>query len=121
MLVKRVLDAVFATLALVTLCLPMPVVALPVKLISSGPVLYRQQRCGLSSRLFACYKFRSMIAEAGSRKAAVGHLNEQSGWALKIRDDPRTTKVRQFLRRFSIDEWPLFWNVLRGEMSFVGP
>ena len=99
----------------------MPVVELPVKLISSGPVLFRQQRCGLSGRLFACYKFRSMIAEAESRKAEVEHLDEKSGPAFKIRHDPRTTKVGQYLRRFSIDERPQFWNVLRGEMSFVRP
>ena len=121
LLVKRVLDAVFAALALVALCLPMLVVALLVKLTSKGPVLFRQQRCGLNGRLFGCYKFRSMIAEAESRKAEVEHLNEKSGPAFKIRDDPRTTKVGQYLRRFSIDEWPQFWNVLRGEMSFVGP
>ena len=121
MLVKRVLDAVFTALALEALCLLMPVVGLPVKLTPNGPVLFRQQSCGLSGRLFAYYKFRSMIAEAASRKVEVEHLNEKSGPAFKIRDDPRTTKVRQFLRRFSIDEWPLFWNVLRGEMSFVGP
>ena len=101
LLVKRVLDAVF-----VALCLPMLVVALLVKLISSGPVLFRQQRCGLGGRLFACYKFRSMIAEAESRKAEVEHLDEKSGPAFKIRHDLRTTKVGQYLRRFSIDERP---------------
>ena len=96
--VKRVLDAVF-----VALCLPMLVVAVPVKLTPKGPVLFRQQRCGLNGRLFACYKFRSMIAEAESRKAEGEHLNEKSGPAFKIRDDPRTTKVGQYLRRIPID------------------
>ena len=116
LLVKRVLDVVFSAL-----CPPMLVVAPLAKLTSKGPAIFRQQRCGLISRLFVCYKFRSMIAEAESRKAEVEHLNEKSGPAFKIRDDPRTTKVGQYLRRFSIDEWPQFWNVLRGEMSFVGP
>ena len=84
----------------------MPVVAPPVKLVSSGPVLFRQQRCGLNGRLFACYKFRSMIAEAESRKAEVEHLDEKSEPAFKIRHDLRTTKVGQYLRRFSIDDRP---------------
>ena len=82
----------------------MPVVALPVKLISSGPVLFRRRRCGLGGRLFACYKFRSMDAKAESRKAEVEHLNKKSGPAFKIRDDPPTTNAGQYLRRLSIDE-----------------
>lgn len=121
LLAKRVLDAAFAAVALVALCFPMLAVALLVKLTSKGPVLFRQQRCGLNGRLFACYKFRSMIADAESRKAEFEHLNEKTGPAFKIRDDPRLTRIGQFLRRYSIDEWPQFWNVLRGEMSFVGP
>jgi len=108
LLVKRVLDAVFTAPALEALCLPMPVVGLPVKLTSNGPVLFRKQPCGLSGRLFAYYKFRSMIAEAASRKVEVEHLNEKSGPAFKIRDDPRTTIAGQYLRRLLIDEWPQF-------------
>ena len=94
LLIKRVLDAVF-----VALCLPMLVVAVPVKLTPKGPVLFRQQRCGLNGRLFACYKFRSMIADAESKRAEVEHLNEKSGPAFKIRDDPHTTNAGQYLMK----------------------
>ena len=106
MLVKRVLDAVFAGLARWPWSRCAFRCQLPVKLISSGPVLFRPRRCGLGGRLFACYKFRSMIAEAESRKTEVEHLDEKSGPAFKIRHDPGTTKVGQYLRRFSTDERP---------------
>ncbi len=121
LLVKRVGDSLLAAGSLLVLCVPMIAVALLVKLTSKGPVLFRQQRCGLNGRLFTCYKFRSMVADAESRRVDVEHLNEKDGPAFKIRDDPRLTSIGRFLRRFSIDEWPQFWNVLRGEMSMVGP
>ena len=121
LMLKRGFDAAFAALGLVGLCLPMLIVALLVKATSNGPVLFKQRRCGLNGRLFDCYKFRSMVEDAEAKRAAVEHLNEKDGPAFKIRDDPRLTPVGRFLRRFSVDEWPQFWNVLRGEMSFVGP
>ena len=121
LLAKRCLDAAAAAASLVALCVPMALVALLVKTTSRGPVLFRQQRCGLNGRLFTCYKFRSMVLGAEARREELEHLNEKDGPAFKIRDDPRLTPVGGFLRRFSIDEWPQFWNVLRGEMSFVGP
>lgn len=121
LMLKRGFDAGFAALGLVGLCLPMLVVALLVKATSSGPVLFKQRRCGLNGRLFDCYKFRSMVEDAEAKRPEVEHLNEKDGPAFKIRDDPRLTPVGRFLRRFSVDEWPQFWNVLRGEMSFVGP
>lgn len=121
LLVKRCLDAAFAAASLAVLGLPMALVSLLVKVTSKGPVLFRQQRCGLNGRLFTCYKFRSMVEGADSRRQELEHLNEKDGPAFKIRNDPRLTPIGGILRRFSIDEWPQFWNVLRGEMSFVGP
>lgn len=121
LLVKRCLDTLFAAGSLAVLSVPLAVVSLLVKLTSDGSVLFRQQRCGLNGRLFTCYKFRSMVEGSESRRQELEHLNEKNGPAFKIRNDPRLTPIGGFLRRFSIDEWPQFWNVLRGDMSFVGP
>lgn len=121
LLVKRGFDAVFSVSSLLVLCVPMALVGLLVKLTSAGPALFRQRRCGLNGRLFTCYKFRSMVVDAESRRHELEHLNEKDGPAFKIRNDPRLTPIGGFLRRFSIDEWPQFWNVLRGDMSLVGP
>ncbi len=121
LLVKRGFDAVFSFSSLLVLGVPMAIVGLLVKLTSAGPVFFRQRRCGLNGRLFTCYKFRSMVADAESRRHEVEHLNEKDGPVFKIRDDPRLTPIGSFLRRFSIDELPQFWNVLRGDMSLVGP
>jgi len=92
-----------------------------VKLTSPGTVLYRQTRCGLGGRRFLLYKFRSMAADADARRAEVEQLNELDGPAFKMADDPRCTPLGRWLRRFSLDELPQLWNVLRGDMSFVGP
>ncbi len=119
--VKRISDALLSAAALVVLSAPMLAVAALVKLTSRGPVLFRQRRCGLNGRLFTCYKFRSMVVGAESRQRGLEHLNEKDGPAFKIREDPRLTPVGALLRRFSIDEWPQFWNVLKGDMSIVGP
>ena len=121
LLVKRCLDVLGAGACLLLLSVPMAVVAVMVKLTSPGPALFRQPRCGLNGRLFTCYKFRSMVEGAESLREEVRHLNEKDGPAFKVRNDPRLTPIGRFLRRFSIDEWPQFWNILRGEMSFVGP
>ena len=118
---KRVSDALLATAGLMALGVPMLVVAVLVKFTSRGPVLFRQQRCGLNGRLFTCYKFRSMVADAESKLRGLEHLNEKNGPAFKISDDPRLTPIGGFLRRYSIDEWPQFWNVLKGDMSIIGP
>ena len=119
--VKRVSDALLASAGLIALGAPMLAVAVLVKFTSRGPVLFRQQRCGLNGRLFTCYKFRSMVADAESKQRGLEHLNEKDGPAFKISDDPRLTPIGGFLRRFSIDEWPQFWNVLKGDMSIIGP
>ena len=97
------------------------VIALAVKLDSSGSVFYRDRRVGLGEREFGMFKFRSMYVDAGERQAALEVDNEASGPLFKIKDDPRVTRAGRILRRYSLDEFPQVLNVLRGEMSLVGP
>jgi lipopolysaccharide/colanic/teichoic acid biosynthesis glycosyltransferase len=118
---KRILDVLGAVIGLVVLSPLMAAVAVGVKLTSPGPILFRQVRTGLGGEPFEILKFRTMSTSADSRKAEVLHLNEQDGPAFKIKNDPRVTKLGKFLRRSSIDELPQLWNVLRGEMTLVGP
>ncbi len=118
---KRLLD--IATSA-VLLVLALPVVlgiAVGIKLTGRGAVLYRQTRCGLNGRRFTLYKFRTMISGAEAKQGELLHLNEMNGPVFKLKDDPRVTWIGRFLRRFSLDELPQLWNVLRGDMSLVGP
>ncbi len=96
-------------------------IAVAVKLTSRGPVFYSQERDGWGGRVFTIYKFRSMVADADARKHEVAHLNHQDGPAFKIEDDPRMTWLGRLLRATSFDELPQIWNVLRGDMSLVGP
>lgn len=119
--VKRVFDVALASLSLLILGLPMLVLALLVRATSKGPAIFRQVRCGLSGRRFTFYKFRSMVDNAEQLQQELAHLNERDGPAFKMRRDPRLTAIGRYLRRFSIDEWPQIWNILRGDMSFVGP
>ncbi len=117
---KRLVDV---SMSLLLLALGLPVVlaiALTIKL-TGGGVLYRQIRCGLNGRRFTLYKFRTMIAGAEAAQRDLLHLNEMNGPAFKIKRDPRVTWVGRILRRFSLDELPQLWNVLRGDMSLVGP
>jgi exopolysaccharide biosynthesis polyprenyl glycosylphosphotransferase len=118
---KRVFDVVFAALSLALLSPLMLTIAAAIRVTSPGPVLFRQTRCGLGGRHFTLYKFRSMINNAEQLKAELHQLNELDGPVFKISDDPRITPVGRWLRRFSIDELPQLWNILRGDMSFVGP
>ncbi len=121
LLVKRLLDLTLGTL-LVVLALPIvATVALALKLTSGGAVLFRQTRCGLNGRLFTLYKFRTMVENAEERRGEVAHLNEMDGPVFKARRDPRVTRLGRLLRKFSLDELPQFWNVLKGDMSLVGP
>ncbi len=118
---KRALDVAVSAVML-ALAAPIIVVsALVIKLTSPGSVLFKQRRMGLNGRLFTLYKFRTMIEDAHARREEVAHLNEMNGPAFKLKDDPRVTTVGRFLRRFSLDELPQFWNVLKGDMSLVGP
>jgi exopolysaccharide biosynthesis polyprenyl glycosylphosphotransferase len=118
--VKRVTDVVLAGAALVLLMPAMAIIGLLVRLTSPGPVIFRQVRCGLNGRKFICYKFRSMCKDAEQMRPALEHLSSRET-AFKIPGDPRLTPIGGFLRKFSIDEWPQLWNVVKGEMSVVGP
>jgi exopolysaccharide biosynthesis polyprenyl glycosylphosphotransferase len=124
-LLKRALDFFVSLVALLILAPVLVVVALSVKLDSRGPVLFGQTRVGRGGRPFRILKFRTMVADAETLKSQVAHLNRhlRDGDArmFKITDDPRTTRVGRVLRRFSLDELPQLWNVVRGDMSLVGP
>jgi len=118
---KRYTDMVGACIGLVLLAPLFALVAAAVKLTSPGPVFFQQYRTGLGGRQFILYKFRSMNIDAESRKGELLSLNEQDGPAFKMQRDPRVTRLGQLLRKTSIDELPQLWNVLKGDMSLVGP
>jgi exopolysaccharide biosynthesis polyprenyl glycosylphosphotransferase len=120
LLAKRAIDVLGALAALILLSPFLLLVALLVKATSRGPVIFRQQRCGLNGRTFTFYKFRSMVEDAEARVHEVAHLNTKH-IVMKIPNDPRQTALGKWLRRFSIDELPQLFNVLRGDMSLVGP
>jgi exopolysaccharide biosynthesis polyprenyl glycosylphosphotransferase len=118
---KRLLDILLGSVLLL-LTLPLCLLtAAAIKLTSRGPVLFRQRRVGRGGRVFTMYKFRSMYADAEARRVRCELANEMDGPVFKIADDPRITPLGRWLRRSSIDELPQLFNVLRGEMSLVGP
>lgn len=121
LLLKRLVDVIGAAFALLILFPILASAAVAIKLTSRGPVLYAQDRFGLYRRRFRMYKLRTMVENAELLQTELEELNEASGPVFKIRDDPRVTRVGRFLRRMSIDEIPQLLNVLRGEMSLVGP
>ena len=121
LLLKRAIDLVFSAIGLFAGSPIFAAVAVAIKLDSSGPVLYRAPRLGLKGRRFLCCKFRTMATNADSLKEKLRELNEREGPFFKLANDPRVTRVGRFLRRYSLDELPQLWNVLRGEMSLVGP
>jgi exopolysaccharide biosynthesis polyprenyl glycosylphosphotransferase len=118
---KRVLDITVASGALVLASPLMLLTAIVIKLDSRGPVLFKQIRVGKDGEHFGCYKFRSMYVDAEQRKAALMAMNEADGPVFKMQNDPRTTRVGRVIRKLSIDELPQLFNVLKGEMSLVGP
>jgi exopolysaccharide biosynthesis polyprenyl glycosylphosphotransferase len=118
---KRIFDAALSFAALIVFSPLLLCIAAMIRMTSPGPVLFRQTRCGLGGRRFMLYKFRSMINNAEQMRAELHQLNELDGPVFKISDDPRITTVGRWLRRFSLDELPQLWNILRGDMSFVGP
>jgi exopolysaccharide biosynthesis polyprenyl glycosylphosphotransferase len=120
LLMKRCVDIALAAAGLLVLAPFGFVIVALIRLSSPGPAIFRQVRCGLNGRRFVFYKFRSMCQNAEQLKDSLAHLNVRQT-AFKIPDDPRLTPVGRFLRKFSIDEWPQLWNVLRGDMSLVGP
>jgi len=121
LLAKRVTDLAGSIVAMVVLSPVFVISAILVKATSRGPVFFTQERTGLNGRTFTLYKFRSMYKDAEARRGALADRNEMSGPVFKIKDDPRITPVGKWMRRFSIDELPQFWNVLTGDMSLVGP
>jgi lipopolysaccharide/colanic/teichoic acid biosynthesis glycosyltransferase len=118
---KRSFDLVVSLLTIVVLSPLLLAIALAVKLSSRGSVIYRSVRPGIGGAPFDCLKFRTMYRDADDRLPALEELNEASGALFKIRDDPRVTPVGRLLRRYSLDELPQLLNVVRGEMSLVGP
>ena len=121
LLIKRAMDVAVSAALLVVLFPFIMVVALLIKLTSKGPIIYKQVRCGLYGRKFVLYKFRSMREGAEDVLWEIKHLNEMGGPVFKMRNDPRVTPLGRSLRKSSVDEWPQFWNVLKGDMSLVGP
>ena len=120
-LVKRILDVTLSLALLVVVAPVLVAVGLMIKLTSKGPVLFRQERIGRNKRRFFIYKFRTMVPNAEKLQPALEVLNEAGGPVFKIRNDPRTTPLGRLLRRASLDELPQLFNVLRGDMSLVGP
>ena len=118
---KRALDLVLSSLILLTLSPLLILIAILIRLDSPGPIFYRSDRIGKKGRVFKCIKFRTMVADADRRLAELMHLNERDGVLFKITNDPRITRLGRFLRKYSLDELPQFLNVLKGDMSIVGP
>ena len=121
LIMKRVIDLIGSAALLVTLAPLFALVALLIKFDSPGPVLFTQERVGYNKRRLKVLKFRTMVIEAEQQQQILEHLNEAKGPVFKIKQDPRVTRIGTFLRRFSIDELPQLVNVLKGEMSLVGP
>ncbi len=121
LMMKRVLDIVLASAALVVLSPVLLALAVAVKCDSKGDVFYSSERIGKKGRVFRCLKFRTMVKDAERRRAEILHMNERDSVLFKITNDPRITKVGRILRKYSLDELPQFLNVLRGDMSLVGP
>lgn len=120
--IKRAFDIIFSLLVLVCLCWLFVTIAIAVKVDDpKGPVLFRQKRVTKGGREFTMYKFRSMCSDAEERLVELKALNEKTGPVFKMRDDPRVTRVGRLLRRMSLDELPQFANVLKGDLSVVGP
>jgi exopolysaccharide biosynthesis polyprenyl glycosylphosphotransferase len=121
LVIKRALDIVISSLVLLILAPVLVAVAIAIKIDSSGPVFYLSERIGKKGYVFRCIKFRTMIADADKRRSGLMHLNERDGVLFKISNDPRTTQLGRFLRKYSLDELPQLFNVLSGDMSLVGP
>ncbi len=118
---KRILDLLLSSAALIVLSPLIAATAVAVMLDSPGPIFYCSDRIGKKGRVFRCIKFRTMVADAERRRAEVLHMNERDGVLFKVSNDPRVTRVGRLLRKYSLDELPQFLNVLRGDMSMVGP
>ena len=118
---KRVFDVVFSVLALIVFAPVILAIAIAIKLDSPGPVFYSSERIGKKGVVFRCTKFRTMVRDAEKRRSEIMHMNERDGVLFKVSNDPRITRLGRFLRKYSLDELPQFFNVLKGDMSVVGP
>lgn len=118
---KRVMDILGAGCGLVLLSPVIIIVAILVKFSSKGPIFFSQKRVGKNGKEFNMYKFRSMVVNAEELKEKLAAQNEMSGPMFKMKDDPRVTKIGKFIRKTSLDELPQLWNVIKGDMSLVGP
>jgi len=118
---KRMFDLAASLFGLLLILPLFPFIVMLIKLETSGPIFFKQARVGYRGRMFHCFKFRSMAVDAEDQKEHMHHLNEATGAAFKIKNDPRITGVGSFLRRSSLDEFPQLFNVFRGDMSIVGP
>lgn len=119
--IKRLIDVVCSFLGVLVLSPLFIIIAIIIKITSKGPVFFSQKRVGKNGKEFYMYKFRSMVVNAEELKEKLAAQNEMSGPMFKMKDDPRVTKVGKFIRKTSIDELPQLWNVLKGDMSLVGP
>lgn len=120
MLYKRLVDYAIGMVGMAILAVMMPIIGLAIKLDSPGPIIFRQPRVGQNGRVFNIYKFRTMVADAEKLKAKLMAQNQMKGCLFKMEEDPRITRVGKWLRKFSLDEFPQFINVVKGEMSVVG-
>jgi exopolysaccharide biosynthesis polyprenyl glycosylphosphotransferase len=121
MVMKRLLDIAASSVALVLLSPVLLAIAIAVRMDTPGPILYPSERIGKKGRVFPCLKFRTMVPDAERRRTEVLHMNERDSVLFKITNDPRITRMGRFLRKYSLDELPQLLNVLRGDMSLVGP
>jgi len=119
--VKEILDFVFSFFIVLMISPVMLAIAIAIKIEDGGSIFFRQKRVGLNGRMFSCLKFRTMVENAEALRVRLENQNEQEGPVFKIKNDPRVTRVGRFLRKTSLDELPQFFNVLKGEMSIVGP
>ena len=119
--IKRIIDIMGALMGLILLSPLLLIVGILIKAESKGPIIFSQDRIGKNGKVFRMYKLRSMVANAEELKGTLMKENEMSGPMFKIKDDPRVTKIGKFIRKTSIDELPQLFNVLKGDMSLVGP
>ena len=119
--IKRLIDIICSFVGILVLSPLFIIIAIIIKFTSKGPVFFSQKRVGRNGKEFDMYKFRSMVVNAEELKEKLAAQNEMSGPMFKMKDDPRVTKVGKFIRKTSLDELPQLWNVLKGDMSLVGP
>ena len=119
--IKRIIDIVGSLIGLILLSPLLVIIGVLIKVESKGPIIFSQDRIGKNGKVFRMYKLRSMVANAEELKGTLMKENEMSGPMFKIKDDPRVTKIGRFIRKTSIDELPQLFNVLKGDMSLVGP